>query len=154
MNGDRLNRGFGSAAKYCAFTERAPKQVFDKLISWNFTEEQAEKIVLRLLEENFLNEERFAKAFCHDKFEFNHWGKIKIKMELGKFHLSYDILEEALKSINQEKYLLVLADLTEKKWRLLQPKGEEYLQKRKTADYMMRKGFEGELIWKVLKTLT
>lgn len=153
MSEDRLNRGFGSAAKYCAFTERAPKQVFDKLISWDFTEDQSKKIIARLIDENFLNEERFAKAFCNDKFEFNHWGKVKIKMELGKYDLSYEVLLSALATINKERYLEMINDLTLKKWKLLQPKGDEYLQKRKTADYMMRKGFEGELVWKVLKPL-
>ncbi|MFY0599922.1 MAG: RecX family transcriptional regulator [Cyclobacteriaceae bacterium] len=153
MTDDRLNRGFASAAKYCAFTERAPKQVFDKLISWDFSEEQSKKIILRLIEENFLNEERFARAFCNDKFEFNRWGKVKIKMELGKFNLSYEVLTLALESINPEKYQKVIAELTNKKWQNLVGKGDDYLQKRKAANYMMQKGFEGELVWKELNKL-
>lgn len=153
MSEDSLNRGFASAAKYCAFTERAPKQVFDKLIAWDFSKEQAETIILKLIEENFLNEERFAKAYCHDKFEFNHWGKVKIKMEMGKFNLSYEVLQNALESIDQEKYRNVIAELARKKWQSLKDKGEEYIQKRKAADYLMRKGFEGELVWKELKQL-
>ncbi|MEO9475506.1 MAG: regulatory protein RecX [Cyclobacteriaceae bacterium] len=153
MSDDRLKRGFASAAKYCAFRERAPKQVREKLLSWDFKEEEVEEIIHRLLDEKFLDEARFARAFCHDKFEFNHWGKVKIKMEMGRYDLSYQVMEEALNAINQEKYLDVIHTLTHKKWETVKDKGEEYLQKRKVADYMMRKGFEGDHVWKVIKQL-
>lgn len=153
MSDDRLKRGFASAAKYCAFRERAPKQVREKLLSWDFKEEEVEEIIQRLLDEKFLDEARFARAFCHDKFEFNHWGKVKIKMEMGRYDLSYQVMEDALNAINEEKYLDVIKTLTLRKWESVKGKGEEYLQKRKVADYMMRKGFEGDHIWKVIKLL-
>ena len=153
MSDDRLKRGFASAAKYCAFRERAPKQVREKLLSWDFKEEEVEEIIQRLLDEKFLDEARFARAFCHDKFEFNHWGKVKIKMEMGRYDLSYQVMEDALNAINEEKYLDVIKTLTLRKWESVKGKGEEYLQKRKVADYMMRKGFEGDHVWKVIKLL-
>ena len=153
MSDDRLKRGFASAAKYCAFRERAPKQVREKLLSWDFKEEEVEEIIQRLLDEKFLDEARFARAFCHDKFEFNHWGKVKIKVEMGRYDLSYQVMEDALNAINEEKYLDVIKTLTLRKWESVKGKGEEYLQKRKVADYMMRKGFEGDHVWKVIKLL-
>ncbi|MFT6865493.1 MAG: regulatory protein [Cyclobacteriaceae bacterium] len=153
MDDDRLNKGFGSAAKYCALRERAPKQVIEKLLLWDFTQEQAEKILSRLIAENFLNEERFARSFCHDKFEFNNWGKIKINMELDRFDLDHQIMEEALEAIDPKKYRDKVAALAKAKWQLIKDKGDDFVQKGKTATYLMNKGFEGDLVWKVVKEL-
>ncbi len=154
MNDDRLSKGFASAAKYCAFRERAPKQVIEKLLLWDFTEEQAEKILARLIEENFLSESRFARSFCHDKFEFNQWGKIKIRMELARYDLDYQITEEALEAIDPKKYRDKISILAKAKWQLIKDKGDDFVQKGKTATYLMNKGFEGDLVWKVVKELT
>jgi regulatory protein len=153
MSGDRLKRGFASAAKYCAFRERAPKEVFDKLLSWEFSEEEASQIIAELKAEKYLDEVRFARAFCHDKFQFNHWGKIKIRLEISQFDLNANIIEDSMEAINAEKYLEILTQLAQKKWSLIQHKGEDFTQRRKVADYLLRKGFEGDLVWKVVKGL-
>ncbi len=153
MPGDRLKRGFASAAKYCAFRERAPKQVFDKLLSWDFSEEEALQIIASLKSERFLDEARFARAFCHDKFEFNHWGKIKIRLELSQYELSSNTIEDGMAAIDTSRYQATILDLAQKKWALIKDKGDDFQQRGKVADYLMRKGFESELVWKVVKGL-
>ncbi|WP_258102840.1 regulatory protein RecX [Marinoscillum sp. MHG1-6] len=154
MNEDRIKRGFASGAKYCSSRERAPKQVRDKLLSWAFSEEEADLIIEKLKEERFLDAERFARAYCHDKFEFNQWGRVKIRMYIGQFDLPTSVVEEALEGINKEKYHHTLSSLAERKWPGIIAKSEDdYLNRRKLADYLMRKGFEGDLVWKVVNEM-
>lgn len=153
MSGDRLKRGFASAAKYCAFRERAPKQVIDKLLSWDYSEEEGAKIIQELKAEKYLDEERFSRAFCHDKFEFNHWGRIKIRMELSQYALDDHTIEDGLAAIDPSRYQATLHDLAQKKWLLIRHKGDDFQQRGKVADYLVRKGFESELVWRVVKGL-
>ena len=151
MLGDCLKRGFASAAKYCASRERAPKQVIDKLLSWDYSEEEAAQIITELKAEKYLDEGRFSRAFCHDKFEFNHWGRIKIRMELSQYALDDHIIEQGMQAIDPSRYRATILDLAQKKWALIKSKGEDFQQRGKVADYLMRKGFESELVWKVVR---
>lgn len=135
--------------RFCAFRERSPKEVQDKLASWNVPALEAEEVMRMLLEDNYLNEQRFANAFCHDKFEFNSWGKQKIKSHIYQHQLSVDVIEEALKRIDPDKYFERLQVLIQKKWDSLSVEDKQK-RKQKVVAYAVSKGFEVDLIWKVL----
>lgn len=73
MNSNDLER----AKKYCAYQERCHSEVRSRLLEWKIYGDDLEEIIVALIEENFLNEERFAKAYVSGKFNMNHWGKIR-----------------------------------------------------------------------------
>lgn len=141
-----LKQARAKAARYCSRKERAPQQVLEKLISWQLEEAEAQEILAELTRENFLNEQRFCRAFCHDKFEFNRWGRVRIKMELTRFNLPVQVVSEGLNSIDPDRYREILNDLAEKRWKSLVPGEDEWIRKKKTIDYLLRKGFEYELV--------
>lgn len=144
-----LTQAQAKAAKYCSMRERAPKQVLDKLIGWDIPIEEAEKILHNLLQEQFINEERFARAFCHDKFEFNSWGRIRIKMEISRYGLSKDVVEDALYAIKEPIYEDRACTLAKRKWESLRNESDDWKRRQKTMAYLLRKGFETDLVRKV-----
>lgn len=147
MNQPFLQQAKAKAARYCAQRERAPSQVLEKLLSWELPQADAEEILAQLTRENFLDELRFCKSFCHDKFEFNQWGRNRIRLELGKYNLRQRVVEEGLNYIDPDRYLEVLNKLAATKWKLLSTEKDPWKRKNKTAAYLLRKGFEADLVW-------
>ncbi|MFT5971056.1 MAG: regulatory protein [Flavobacteriales bacterium] len=136
---------------YCAYQERCQKEVREKLISWGMIELVVDTLMVELIQGNFLNEERFSIAFARGKFRFKHWGKYKIKQELWRRDISEYCINKAMLEIDGLGYkdeIKLLAD----KYLSKQKESHPYLLKRKTANYLIRKGFESALVWDVLNT--
>ncbi len=103
-----------------------------------------------LIEENYLNEERFAIAYAGGKFRVKQWGRVKIKYELKQKQVSEYCIKKAMKQIDEEDYLKVLNKLAKEKYASL--KSDQYLvRKKKVMDYLMGKGFEMDLVRGVLE---
>jgi regulatory protein len=135
---------------YCGYQERSHSEVKEKLYSLGVWKKDHDEIMATLIEENYLNEERFAIAFAGGKFRMKHWGRVKIKYELQQRKVSEYSIKKALKQISEDDYLTVLKKLVDEKYGAL--KGEQYLvRKKKTIDYLMQKGYEPGLIQSVLK---
>lgn len=135
---------------YCAYQERCHSEVKEKLYNLGVWKKDHDEIISTLIEENYLNEERFAIAFAGGKFRVKQWGRVKIKYELKQKGVSEYCIKKALKQIGEEDYLKLLKELTEKKQASL--KGEQYLiRKKKTMDYLMGRGFEAELVRSVME---
>ncbi|SNS47806.1 regulatory protein [Ekhidna lutea] len=140
------------AGRFCAFRERSPNELLEKIQSWGLSEESAAKLVAELTKEGFVDEQRFANAYCNDKFEFNSWGKNKIKASIYSHKLSSTALQEALDRIDPEKYAERLFDLAKTKWERLSSE-EKLKRKQKTVSYLANKGFEQDLIWAAIEKL-
>ncbi len=140
------------AGRFCAFRERSPNELFEKIQSWGIAEEDAAALLAELSKEGFVDEQRFANAFCNDKFEFNSWGKQKIKAHIYAHKLSGEVVDNALNRIDPEKYYLRLSELAKNKWEKLE-KDEAFKRKQKTAAYLSGKGFEMDLIWSAISKL-
>lgn len=140
------------AGRFCAFRERSPKEVADKLISWGLSDEHVEGVLEELIEQNYVDEQRFANAYCHDKFEFNSWGKQKIRSAIYVHRLGKGVVEKALNRIDADKYATRLLELAEKKWETLEG-SESAKRKQKTVAFLQTKGFEMDLIWKTMSQL-
>ncbi|MEM6814991.1 MAG: regulatory protein RecX [Bacteroidota bacterium] len=140
------------AGRFCAYRERSPNEVYEKVKSWGLSDSQSEELVSILVGHEFINEQRFANAYCNDKFEFNSWGKQKIKAHIHAYKVSERVIAQALDNIDEEKYQRRLFRLAEKKWETLS-EYEPERQKQKTASYLLHKGFELDLIWKVIGLL-
>ncbi len=146
-----LKQAKSKAAKFCSGRERAPFEVLQKLQKWEVTEDEAQAILGELVEERFVDELRFCRAFCNDKFEFNRWGRNKIQQALFQYHLPEDVVKEAFMVIDPEKYELVLLDLARKKWD--KTSGDVWGRKQKTIAYMLSKGFEMGLAFEAIKKI-
>ncbi len=130
---------------YCAYQERCHSEVKEKLYNLGVWKKEHDEIISTLIEENYLNEERFAIAYAGGKWRVKHWGRVKIKYELKQKQVSEYCIKKALQQISQEEYLAVLKKLADEKYASL--KAEQYLvRKKKTMDYLLNKGFEMDLV--------
>lgn len=101
-----FEQALSRAASLCSASERCPSDIHAKAIGWGLTEADASRLVVRLTEENFLNEERYVRAFVNDKFRFQHWGRTKIRFALRAKGLSDSLVSQALEEvIDTEDYL-------------------------------------------------
>ncbi|MCR9065538.1 MAG: RecX family transcriptional regulator [Cytophagales bacterium] len=139
------------ACNFCAYQERTQDEVRQKLKDWKVFDHEAEDVIAELITENFINEERFAKTYAGSKFRVKKWGRNKILGELKRRGLSDYCISSGMKEIDAEEYFLVLQALLHKKLHSLRSETNEFVKKKKAADYAMRKGFEGDLVWDVLR---
>jgi regulatory protein len=143
-------QAFIKAQKYCAYQERCQQEMRDKLYEWGLYQNDVENIIVNLISENFLNEERFAKAFAGGKFRIKKWGRIKIKIELKKRKISDYCIKSAMKEIDESDYHQTLSEIISKKQK--EPfKGKAYQKNYKAAQYAISRGFESDLVWDLLR---
>ena len=138
--------------QYCAYQERSHSEVVQKLWDLGVRKAEHDDIVTALIEDDYLNEERFAIQYAGGKFRMKDWGKKKIYYGLKEKQVSTYCINKALQSIPEDDYLKTLRQLAEKKYNTL--KGEQYMiRHKKTQDYLLQKGYEPELVGSVLKNL-
>jgi len=137
-------------AKYCAYQERCTKDVRDKLKTYDILQEDREKILDYLLDNRFVNDERFAKSFVRGKINQSGWGMNKIRFHLIQKGIAKEIIDEALRQTDEEVYRQRLIDILKTKSKTVKAE-TEFEKKRKLAAYAMQKGFEGGLVWEVVK---
>lgn len=139
--------------QYCAYQERCHREVKEKLYALGVWKRDHDEIIATLIEENYLNEERFAIAYAGGKFRIKGWGRVKIKYELKQKRVSEYCIKKALKQIDESDYIAKLTKLAIEKYQSL--KGEQYLiRKKKTIDYLVGRGFELDLINFVISELS
>jgi len=137
---------------YCAYHQRSHQQVKEKLYSLGLHKTETEQLLSQLIEENYLNEERFAAAFASGKFNIKKWGKIKIEYELKQKKVSIYNIRNALKQIDEKEYFLTLQKLAKHKWENF--KHEQYINRQtKTMHYLMQKGYEPQLAQQAIKSI-
>lgn len=139
--------------QYCIYQERSHYEVQQKLYELGIRKAEHDEIIATLIEEDYLNEERFAKQFAGGKFRMKEWGRNKIYYALREKRVSEYNIKKGLKEIDDEEYKSVVNELAEKKYETLSD--EQYLvRKKKTIDYLLQKGFEPDLVTKALNELT
>lgn len=136
---------------YCSYQDRCYKEVISKLKSLGMFQTAIDHILNHLAENNFLNEERFAKSFVRGKHKFKYWGKRRIEQELKFRDISAYNIKIALKEIETD-YLNNFYALADKKWKNINESSIEK-KKRKWVDFLLRKGYESNLIFDFLKDL-
>ena len=137
------------AESYCAYQERSQQEIRDKLYAWGQYPDDVENIIVELIAENFLSEERFAHAYVSGKFSIKKWGKIKITNGLKLKRIPPRLIKESLSAIDDEEYRQTLFEILEKKARYVVEK-DAYKRKIKLAQYAVSRGFETELIFDIL----
>lgn len=133
-------------ANYCAYQDRCHWEVEQKMREFNLIPEAQDEILIYLIQNDFLNEERFAKSFARGKFYQKNWGRNKIRIELKKRKIPAKLIETGLKEINENDYSKTLSQLFEKKKEALKSERESFKKKTKIRNYLLQKGYEFELI--------
>jgi regulatory protein len=137
-------------AKYCAYQERCVKDVTDKLKTFEISEKERKDILTYLIDNCFVNNERFANAFVRGKINQSGWGLNKIRFHLMQKGIDKALIDEALQAFDEEIYRQRLLEVLMTKAKTVKA-ANDFEKKRKLAAYAMQKGFEAPLVWEVLK---
>ena len=153
----QLNIGIEKALQkikhYCAYQERNHRETKEKLYSFGLYKNEVEQLLSQLVEENYLNEERFAIAFAGGRFRIKHWGRVKIKYELKQKNVSEYCIKIALKAIDEKDYQKKLHQLAEAKLKILKSEKNSFIKKHKLQQYLLQKGFESSLISSIVNSI-
>ena len=136
--------------KYCAYQERSHSEVRTKLLNIGQRGKDLEDIMADLIEQGFLNEERFAIAYTGGKFRMKRWGKNKILQQLKLRKISDYSIKRSMKQINDDDYRQALKDTIEKKWKTVRDTNP-LSKKNKVARFCIGRGYEPELVWALLE---
>ena len=140
------NQAFERIKKYCAFQERSHTEVRYKLVELGLRGNDLEQVMAKLIEEGFLNEERFASAFAGGKFRMKHWGKKKIEQELKRKGVSSYLITKAVSELKDDDYKNSLNQLLEKKAATLHDKNM-FTRKQKLSNFLIGKGYEPKEVY-------
>lgn len=142
-------KALNKVMELCSKKEVSEYDVRLKLKKWEVPEHHENEIIKQLEQENFIDEERYANAYVNDKFRFNHWGKIKIKMYLKHKQVGEQAINQALEGIDEELYFSTIKTEIAKKQRTVKGKNA-FDTKNKIAKYAISKGFEPNLVFAAL----
>lgn len=147
-----MKKWLQKASNFCVYQERSHKEMREKLLSWGATYDEIDYTLTWLIENNFLNEGRFAEQYAGGKFRVNKWGKRKIAFELKKRGLSENNIKIALLEISDEDYYQTIQDLIERKSNDLKHKESGLVLKQKIVRWLISRGYEPDLIYDFLNS--
>ena len=134
---------------YCSRSEHCVLDVLNKLYAAGLGEEESDEIVQCLVEQGYIDEQRYANAFVNDKFRFNKWGKLKIGHALRQKKIPTSIIQVALDTLDEDAYSHVLLQLIESKKKTV--KGTAAQQKAAVMRFAVSRGFELDLVLRLLR---
>ena len=132
-------------AALCAQAEHCQQEMRDKLKRWGVSADAQDRIVARLVEERFIDDERYARAFVKDKIRYNKWGRRKVQQGLWLKHIDADIQERVLDDVDDSEYLAVLRPLLKQKVKSVKA-GNDYERTQKLVRFALSRGFTFDLI--------
>lgn len=138
------------AERFCAYQERCHKEVAQKLYELGAFAQESDEIIAHLIQNNFLNEERFARSFVRGKHRIKKYGKVRIINELKFRNISKYNIEKALQEISDEEYQASFDELSGKTWNSITEKNK-LKKKKKFCDYLLRKGYESDWVYDAWK---
>lgn len=136
--------------RYCAYQDRCHTEVRSKLLDLGIYGDELEEVMAQLITDNFLNEERFARSYARGKFNIKKWGRIRIRQELKRRHITDYCMRKAMEEIEEADYLDTLEKLILKKAEQMTDP-YSFQNKQKLAAFVIRKGYESNLVWEMLK---
>ena len=135
--------------QFCSFQERCLLDVKSKLKTFHLQEGIDEQVILHLKKENFLDEARYARVFATGKIRNNKWGKIKIYAALQQKQVPEFFILQGLTQIDENEYIKILTHVIKSKNKLLKEK-DSFRRNQKLAKFAVGKGFEANVVWKVI----
>jgi len=143
---------YDKAAVLCSISEKCTSEIQEKLRLFGLSVEESEPVIKKLVDEKYIDDERFARAFVKDKFRFNHWGKQKIEYMLRAKKINQDILALAFEEIEDEGYADELLKILTDKAKTVKAK-DKFDKRNKLMRFAMGRGFESGKIYAALKEL-
>ena len=147
------DQAFQKIKQYCAYQERCHSEVKEKLYSFSLYKKEVEEILSKLIEENYLNEERFAIQYAGGKFRLKQWGRVKIKYALKQKQVSEYCIKKAMAAIPDADYSRTLQKLFDQKLKTLKSEKNIFIKKRKLQDHLLQKGYESSLVGKLISAI-
>ncbi|MBK1897736.1 regulatory protein RecX [Chryseobacterium paridis] len=136
---------------YCVYQDRCHAEVEQKMREFTLIPEAKEEILLYLLQENYLNEERFVRSYIRGKFYIKHWGRNKIRINLKQKQISEKLINACFDEIDEDDYFKTISKIFEDYYSK-QSGLKEYQKKSKAIKYLMGKGFEYEIILQIMES--
>jgi regulatory protein len=137
---------------YCALQDKCQWDVIKKMQEWGLLKISQNHILEMLIQEQYVDEERYSRSFCRGKFNIKKWGKIKITNELKKKKISAVCISKGLEEINDLEYQNELDNQFHKKKCSINEKNY-FIKKKKLATYLINKGYESDLVWNKISEL-
>ena len=138
---------------FCSYQERSHQEVKEKLYGFGLYKVDVETLLSEMIEENYLNEERYAIAFAGGKFRIKKWGRVKIRYELKQKRISEYCTRLGLAAIDEDEYLKTLHSLFEQKRASVKSEKNIFVKKQKIRSFLMQRGFEPQLISGLLQNM-
>ena len=132
-------------AALCAQAEHCEQEMRDKMRRWELDETVENRVIDRLTEERYIDNERYARAFVKDKIRYNKWGRRKVQQALWTKHIDKDIQQRVLDEIDEKEYLDVLRPLLKQKRKSLKA-GNDYELNQKLVRFALSRGFTFDII--------
>jgi len=144
------NQTLARMKSWCDRQERCHKHVVDKLASWGYFGRPAQEITSELISANYINEERFARAFCSGRHRIKRWGRRLIIQHLKQLRISDPCIKLGLKEIDSIEYDKNLDNWIERKMKQYKSL-KEFDRNGKVAEFVIRKGYESDIVWANIK---
>jgi len=147
-----IEKAYMKLKHYCGYQDRCHQEVKEKLYSLKLNKATVEQLLSRLIEEDYLNEERYAKAFVGGHFRQKQWGKVKIAYGLKQKRVSEYNIRKAMNEIPDEEYHALAEKLVKAKWNSL--KKDQYIHRVvKTKAFLQQRGFEPALVQSIIQQI-
>lgn len=139
--------------RYCSYQLRCKFEVSNKLKELNLNKKDSNKIIVALEKMNLFSDIEFTKTYIRSKLRLKKWGKLKISHQLHIKNIDKNVITKELEMVDKHEYENIIHDLINKKSKQLNEK-DPFIKNGKIASYIIQKGFEHELTWKLIKSLT
>lgn len=136
-----FDKAFERAARLCAGSEHCAWDIRHKLYEWGVAKVDADTIIERLYDDNYINDERFARAYCIDRLRFSHWGRIKITAMLQRMGIPDIAIQYGLEQIDQQEYREVMEHVIVQKDKTMD-ENDTYKRHMKLMRFATSRGFE------------
>lgn len=146
-----IQEAYQKITAWCAYQDRCHAEVRDKLYSYNLKTDDINEIISKLIQESYLNEERFARSYAGGRFRMKKWGRRKIILGLKQKQVSPNCIKLGMQEIDDQDYEDTMLVLIEKRNQQLIKEQNEYIRENKVAAYLIRKGYEPDLVWDMIK---
>ena len=142
---------FLQLASMCANAEHCQYEMLEKMRKWELSETIQARVMARLMQERYVDDERYARAFVKDKIRYNKWGRRKVQQGLWMKHIDDDIQQTVLDEIDDKEYLSVLRPLLKQKSKSIRAESD-YERNQKLVRFALGRGFTFDIIRLCLDT--
>lgn len=153
-NSDHFRALLDRARRYCALSEQCEDAVRQKLVTWGATPTESDAVVKKLYSDNYLDDVRYARAYCESKILHQQWGRQKVLYQLRLKHLPRAAVESGMAAVSEEDYLEVLTDVAQKKFNELQRHTDTpSILRQKLTAFLLSRGFNSSEINQVITNI-